>query len=211
MEENKYMGIENAQKKLFLEAEPIIIELEKLGTAINSPSDFNKSITNHPEATKIFIRHIDKDYPHLILKMFVMSLSYSTTPICHQLIEMFKKSTNEDLRWQIGNTILILYKKKIKHDEVTFFEIEEILKNEQYGESVSQFIKLACIVGKQKAVPILLILLNSSYKLIITNAIIELGKLKAIEAESDIIKFLDHNESIVRSKAKTALKRIENS
>lgn len=205
----------NQKPTKYEETLPFRKDLESLGLSVKEAVDFKVVIKQHSDAPFIFIKHLQKNYSKVVLRWIARSLAYSDIPVANELLEVFNLIENEDVRWEVANSILILNKSAPKASKVDTQKLLDCFIDGNIDLSLSPFIEIISKNEGKKAIPFLCSLLDmkfesiTSERAIISETLIALGKLKAVDTVEKVRKFASHSDSWIRGKAKSALKKIE--
>ena len=113
-----------------------------------------------------------------------------------------------EVRWAIGLAINALIKPRLVSHMKYQDRLQILIKNKKYRKGRSELILAYAKLGKQKAIPDLINLLDGWDLDILGRTIVALGKLKAKEAKPHLEKLLKYEDSYFRNLAKKALKKI---
>lgn len=119
------------------------------------------------------------------------------------LIEEFKKTKSEQLRWVIGNAIESMV------DESDLKQLIEIARNKKYGSGREMIVYVLRKFKNPQVVDTLLDLLEDEE--IVGHAIESLKTLKPKRAKPYLVPFLDNHNSWIKNSAKKAIDGIDKS
>lgn len=181
----------------------LILDLANVGILVESVWDLVNSREGYAKAIPVLLAHLDKSYSERTTEGIIRALTikHARGKAGKKLLKMFRGEKNKDLRWVIGNALSVV----AAPDDTE--EVVDLLRDVRFGESRSE---LTHAVGRLKgadAIPLLISLLEDED--IAADAVIALGKLKAVEARPHIEKLLSHPDSWVRQQARNALKNID--
>lgn len=186
------------------EEQPILENLSKAGIQVSSIWDLVNTKEPYPNAIETLSHHLGKNYSKRTREGIIRALTVKEArgSVGQQLIRMFEKEDDDDLRWVIGNTLSVVA------TEEQVEELRRLLSDSAFGQSRSMLIHaLARLCGRNAAPEIIGKLDDSDCS---NEAIIALGELRVPEAIRAIEPFLDHSDSYVRDISKRALKKISN-
>ena len=120
-----------------------------------------------------------------------------------ELIRQFVESDDSSelgIRWVIANAISVVA------DDSMYEQVEGLVKEKRYGRSREMFVLWIGKSRNQRAEPLLLELLKDDD--VLAQAIRGLGRRKGENLRAAIEPFLTHPRPLVRSEAKSALRRL---
>ncbi|MFK3864129.1 hypothetical protein [Pseudoalteromonas rhizosphaerae] len=218
MNSDRDKNIENKkriQNDIFEEGADLRKDLKFLGLTVNKGADYQRAIQEEPNASVIFLEHLQKPYSQLTHELIARTLAYSKVPIANEMLDVFESIENESVRWEIANTVLILNKSAPKALKVDTSRLKVYFEDEKYQKSISPFIEIISKHEGKESISFLCSLLDmkfestTSERSIISATLIALGNLKAVDTLEKVRKFASHSDSWIRGKAKSALKKIE--
>lgn len=110
-----------------------------------------------------------------------------------------------ETRWEIGLAIRYLINPRLVSHKKYREKLSSLLHNKKYNMGRSELIVPYARIAKEEAIPDLIKFLDE--RELLNNSIIELGKLRALEAKPYLEKVIQTQEAFCRNLAKAALKK----
>lgn len=181
----------------------LVSELRAAGFEVESAWDFINISDPYFEALPILVKHLEKSYTSKTKDGIVRALTVKAEPdlLVPALLKAFRRETDPDLRWVMGNALGVAL------TEPYYDEALELFEDSSWGGSRDMLAHAIARIGGQEAAKKLIPQLADPD--VATETIVALGNLRAEEAREPIEKFLAHDDSWVRQKAKAAIKKLD--
>lgn len=182
---------------------PLLQDLAQAGWPCSTVWDLVNERSAYPELLPILMRHFDMPYHKRTRDGIIRSLTvpYGGNELAEFLVDRYKKESDDSIRIMIGNAI------SVSAQEAQLEQIRRFVDQEKYGESRIFLLSALARLDGKAAIPVLRRFLKPG-QVLRAQAIIELGKLKAEEAEAEIAPFVKDPDPYVREKARAAIKKI---
>lgn len=184
---------------------PILQDLRNVGFSVGSIEELARTRTRYQSAIPVLLSWLPKTQEPHIKEALVRALSFrwaKPNPSRSLLSEFSRTETQEfALRWAIANALSI-----VATDDV-YADIASLINDKNYGKAREMLVVSLGNMRRERPVGILIDLLSD--RDLCGYALMALGRLKAVEARSNIETFLNHPTTWVREQAKVALRKID--
>ncbi|VAW42471.1 hypothetical protein MNBD_GAMMA01-702 [hydrothermal vent metagenome] len=205
---NRNAELDQIHKARDINRAPLLADLKANGIYMESEWEFSIKNKSDAKAIPILLKHLDKDYDPFVKEGIYRCLRtpFAKGKAGQKLIEKFKIE-NDKLRWVIGHVLDIV----ATEDELE--NIEEMITNATYGDSISELIYVYCRLKGKNAIPKIIQILEriqdkKDYGATMMSCIDCLGKLKSLESLPLIEFFIKSKQTHIRNQAKKALRKI---
>lgn len=184
-----------------LNKEKLLQDVRENGVEISSINDLMKIDKNYKDLVPIILKYLtqisdESDKQFLVRCIGVKGFNEVTKP----LINEFLKSSNVHYKWAIGNTIYNIM------DKGALDTLLKIVREKEHGIARQMIVLAIGKMGSQKAIPILLELLNDED--VTGHVITALSNFKDTTLIPHIEPFLNHKIKWISSEAQKAIKKI---
>ncbi len=184
-------------------AAPIFAELQKLGYVVERIVDLGRDGRRYRAAVPVLLRWLPRVEEQSVRREIVRALTDpSARPdAALPLLELFEDSQDADFKWLVANAVAFTV------DERSFERVVAGIRDRRHGRTRQPLLAALPRMPREQAVAVAVEALDDPD--LTGHAVEALRKLKAVEAERDVARFVDHPTPWVRKEVAATLNALK--